>query len=206
MDYKNLFNRLFLSSFFFVLYFIALNNKILIFFFATLVYLFVFYEIFKFFNTYFKLILIYLFSSFICFILYFFIFFDFILFNIFIFTIIFFDSFSFFIGKFFGKNYPFKYLSPNKTLEGYIGGFFFTNLFLIVFIFLVNLENNINTLILLLNFTIFFSIIGDLIESYFKRKNNLKDSSKYLPGHGGFFDRFDSFIGSILFLTLFSLF
>ena len=45
---------------------------------------------------------------------------------------------------------------------------------------------------------------GDLIESYFKRINNIKDSSKYLPGHGGFFDRFDSFISSIIFLTLYS--
>ena len=58
--------------------------------------------------------------------------------------------------------------------------------------------------ITLLNLIIFISIIGDLIESFFKRKNNIKDSSKFLPGHGGYFDRFDSFIASITMLTLFS--
>ena len=59
-------------------------------------------------------------------------------------------------------------------------------------------------MIILINFTIIISIVGDLIESYFKRKNNIKDSSKYLPGHGGYFDRFDSFIASIIMLTVFS--
>ena len=61
-------------------------------------------------------------------------------------------------------------------------------------------------MLIVVNLTIFISIIGDLIESFFKRKNNIKDSSKFLPGHGGFFDRFDSFIASIIMLTLFSLF
>ena len=41
---------------------------------------------------------------------------------------------------------------------------------------------------------IILSFLGDVIESYFKRINNLKNSSNFLPGHGGFFDRFDSFI------------
>ena len=41
------------------------------------------------------------------------------------------------------------------------------------------------------------TFIGDIIESIFKRLNNLKNSSNYLPGHGGFFDRFDSFIFAI---------
>ena len=39
---------------------------------------------------------------------------------------------------------------------------------------------------------------GDIIESIFKRFNNLKNSSNLLPGHGGFFDRFDSFIFAII--------
>ena len=128
------------------------------------------------------------------------------LFNLFIFAIIIiFDSFSYFSGIKYGKNYIFKKISPKKSLEGYLGGFFFTNVSLIVYFYFFDNQINLISLITLINLTIFISTIGDLIESYFKRINNIKDSSKYLPGHGGYFDRFDSFISSIIMLTLFSL-
>ena len=205
MVYRNLLYRLFLSLFFILVYLIALDNKYLLFIIGTLIYVFVFYEVIKFFKKFFKIILLYLFLSYVFFVTYFFIYFEYLIFNFFVFTIILFDSFSFFTGKIIGKNYIFKIISPKKTLEGYLGGIFFTNVFLISYIFFINFEINIIKLIMLLNLTIFISIIGDLIESYFKRKNIIKDSSKYLPGHGGFFDRFDSFIASIIMLTVFSL-
>ena len=204
MVYKNLYNRFLFSFLFFAIYFISLNNKYLLFVFGTFIYLIIFYEILQFFNKLFKLILLYLFSSYLCFILYFLISFDYKLFNFFVFTIIIFDSFSFFTGKFLGKYYIFKHLSPKKTLEGYLGGIFFTNASLIGYFYFINNDKNITTLITLLNLTVFISIVGDLIESYFKRQNNIKDSSKYLPGHGGFFDRFDSFIAAIIMLVPFS--
>ena len=47
-----------------------------------------------------------------------------------------------------------------------------------------------------------FAFIGDIIESYFKRKNKIKNSSNFLPGHGGFLDRFDSFIFAIFFMLI----
>ena len=205
MVYKNLLYRSLFSLLFFLIFFVSFNNKYLLFILGTFIYLFVFYEILKFFKKFFKLILFYLFLSYLCFVLYFFIFYNFLIFNIFVFTIIFFDSLSYFSGKLFGKNYVFKYISPKKTLEGYLGGFFFTNIILIVVFNFFYMEINMITLITLVNLTIFISIIGDLIESFFKRKNNIKDSSKYLPGHGGYFDRFDSFIASIIMLTVFSL-
>ena len=206
MVYKNLYNRLFFSLFFFVLYFIALNNKYLLFIIGTFIYLFIFYEIYKYFKKFVKLILLYLFSSYFCFTYYFFNFYDFIIFNFFVSTIILFDSFSYFTGKIIGKKKIFKFISPKKTLEGYLGGIFFSNLFLITICYFINIELKNITLIILINLTILISILGDLIESYFKRINNIKDSSKYLPGHGGFFDRFDSFIASIMMLFLISLF
>ena len=204
MVYKNLFYRLLFSVIFFGIFFITNNNKYLLFIFGTFIYLFILYEIIKFFNKYFILILIYLFLSYFCFALYLLIFYDYLIFNLFVFTIIFFDSFSYFTGNLFGKNYIFKSISPKKTLEGYLGGVFFTNAFFISYIYFVNFNFEFTSSITLLNLIIFISIIGDLIESFFKRKNNIKDSSKFLPGHGGYFDRFDSFIASITMLTLFS--
>jgi phosphatidate cytidylyltransferase len=204
MVYRNLFYRLLFSLFFILIFFVAFNNKYLLFFLGTLIYLFIFYEIIKFFKKFSKLILIYIFSSYFFFVLYFFNFFDYLIFNIFVFTIIFFDSFSYLNGKLFGKNYIFKFISPKKTLEGYLGGLFFTNAFFIFYFYYIQLDLEFIKFITLLNLIIFISIIGDLIESYFKRINNIKDSSKYLPGHGGYFDRFDSFIASIIMLTVFS--
>ena len=49
-------------------------------------------------------------------------------------------------------------------------------------------------LFILANLVIAFSFFGDFIQSYFKRLNSLKDSGNLIPGHGGFFDRFDSFL------------
>jgi len=204
MVYKNLFYRLLFSVLFFLIFFVAINNKYLLFILGTFIYLFVSYEIFKFFKIFLSLILVYLFVSYFCFTLFFFIFFDFLTFYVFVFTIIFFDSFSYFNGKLFGKNYIFKFISPKKTVEGYLGGIFFTNLFFIFYFYFINMKLEFNASIILINIIILTSIIGDLIESYFKRKNNIKDSSTYLPGHGGFFDRFDSFIASIIILTLYS--
>ena len=206
MVYKNLFYRLIFSLFFLLIFFVSLHEKYLLFIFGTCIYFFVLYEILKYFNKSFKLILIYFFSSYFCFIIYFFIFYDYLIFNILVFSIIFFDSFSFFIGKLFGKNYIFKFISPKKTSEGYLGGIFFTNILFICYFYYIYIEITFIKFIILLNLIIFTSIIGDLIESYFKRKNNIKDSSAFLPGHGGYFDRFDSFIASIIMLTLLSFF
>jgi len=204
MVYKNLFYRLLFSIIFFTIFFIAINNKYILFIVGTFIYLLIFYEILKFFKKYFTYIFIYLFLSYFCFATYFIIFFNHLIFNIFVFAIIFFDSFSYFTGKLFGKNNIFKFISPKKTLEGYLGGIFFTNLSFICYFYYMQLEFKIILFIILLNLTIFISIVGDLIESYFKRINEIKDSSKYLPGHGGYFDRFDSFVASIIMLTLFS--
>ena len=66
------------------------------------------------------------------------------------------------------------------------------------------IEDVINLYSILIIFIYILSaFIGDIIESLFKRINGIKNSSNFLPGHGGFFDRFDSFIFSIFIYALF---
>ena len=205
MVYKNFFYRSIFATILFILYLFSLNINNFLFILATLIYMIIIFECFLFFKRKFFLIISYLLISLICFYAYFFIFFDFFLFNILIFVIILFDSFSYFTGLLFGKRYIFKKISPKKTLEGYLGGGFFTNIIIIAFLLLYKDNINIINILLLINSIIIFSIAGDLTQSFFKRINNIKNSSSYLPGHGGFFDRFDSFIPSIIFLLLYSI-
>jgi len=204
MVYKNLFYRLIFSLFLFLVYIISLNNTYLLFTIGTIIYSIIYYECFKNLKKHFYLIIFYLSFSIFCFYYYFFYFFSIYIFNILMFTIIIFDSFSYFVGLLFGKRNIFKKISPKKSLEGYLGGIFFTNIIFINYLIFIENALNVGRLTIFINFIILFSIIGDLLQSFFKRKNNLKDSSFFLPGHGGFFDRFDSFISSIIFLLFYS--
>ena len=117
-------------------------------------------------------------------------------------TIISFDIFSYIFGKIFGRLKILKFISPKKTLEGLVGGTIFS--IIISLFYSIIFKININFYLLLLIFIFIFSaFIGDVIQSIFKRLNNLKNSSNFLPGHGGFFDRFDSFIFTLITYSLF---
>lgn len=111
------------------------------------------------------------------------------------------DTGALFFGKFLGKNKLLYRVSPNKTIEGSIGGFFGTFLIYILFYFFSFNEifnEYINHFDILFIFIIIGigAQIGDLAESLFKRNFGLKDSSSMLAGHGGFLDRFDSILFS----------
>jgi phosphatidate cytidylyltransferase len=114
------------------------------------------------------------------------------------------DTGAYLIGSWLGRTPLFKRVSPNKTWEGTIGGLF-------VVLLGVYIMHQIQlfpemTLMQWLGFglTIFVSgTIGDLYESSIKRKFKIKDSGNLLPGHGGFLDRFDSFIFTIPFIILY---
>jgi phosphatidate cytidylyltransferase len=104
------------------------------------------------------------------------------------------DVFAYFGGKTFGKHKLAPEISPNKTWEGFFSGYAgsFVGAYLVVLA--VPFESPL-TLIQLIPMSILvatFGPIGDLLESKLKRRANVKDSSSILPGHGGFFDRFDA--------------
>ena len=103
------------------------------------------------------------------------------------------DSFAFFVGKNLGKRKLFESVSPKKTIEGFLGGAFFT----LITAFLVSYFCDFLSLTNLLVISLIASIlgtIGDLVESKFKRQANTKDSGTIMPGHGGILDRLDSLL------------
>ena len=201
MAYSNFILRLLFSSIFIIIYFfIAYINFKYVFFLILLIYLLIFIEIYLYFKIFKLLPLLYIIISFIFFITIDFRKEIFLNFNLFILTVITFDIFSYIIGKSFGKNKLTK-ISPNKTIEGLFGGILISLFCSLLFSFIFEILINIELIIfILLNIT--FAFVGDIVESYFKRKNNLKNSSELIPGHGGVFDRFDSFLFSIIFYSI----
>ncbi|BAV94087.1 phosphatidate cytidylyltransferase [Ichthyobacterium seriolicida] len=114
------------------------------------------------------------------------------------------DSFAYLIGKYFGKKKLFKKLSPQKTLEGFLGGIFFSYLIsYFMYIFWINNKLTITLWFILVSIIVVTSIFGDLIESMLKRFAQTKDSGRILPGHGGILDRIDSFLFVCPFVYLF---
>ena len=108
------------------------------------------------------------------------------------------DAFAFFAGKVLGRNKIFPIISPNKTLEGTIGGIVSSvviNSLMISLIF----QNSLKTFdAIMLTLMIFIcavaAVFGDLLISSIKRQANLKDTGSLIPGHGGLLDRIDSHI------------
>ncbi len=178
-------------------------NYNLIFYLIIFLYLIIFVEINLFFKKNRILILIYLLISLIFFLNIGFNKDNIYNFNFMILIIITFDIFSYLIGTKYGSTKILKTISPKKTLEGLVGGIIFSLLFSISLIILFKNEINFSIVLFIL-IIILSSFTGDIIESYFKRINNLKNSSNFLPGHGGFFDRFDSLIFSMIPYTFFS--
>ena len=106
------------------------------------------------------------------------------------------DSAAFFLGKAFGKHKLFPRVSPKKSLEGAVAGFIFSLIAMIAAKELIlDFFSFADALVIGLIIGI-FGQIGDLVESLIKRDADIKDSSKIIPGHGGIFDRFDSFLFS----------
>lgn len=111
-----------------------------------------------------------------------------------VFGIFSFDTGAYVFGTILGKNKMAPRISPGKTWEGA----FFGTIICLVTVGILDMIFGLNLNKLALTLVAFsiacFGQIGDLVESYFKRRTKSKDSSKLLPGHGGFLDRIDSII------------
>lgn len=103
------------------------------------------------------------------------------------------DTFAYTAGSIFGKRKLCPNISPNKTIEGSIGGVLGSLILTIGFSMLMNL-NPIWKLILLSILASVIAQIGDLAASRIKRITGIKDFGHIIPGHGGIIDRFDSII------------
>lgn len=103
------------------------------------------------------------------------------------------DTMAYLVGSRIGQRPFFSRISPKKTWEGTLGGIVFT--FLVAFGLSYRIKDFAMAEWLLLAGCVgIFGTLGDLVESMLKRSVQMKDSGSILPGHGGFLDRFDSFI------------
>jgi phosphatidate cytidylyltransferase len=108
------------------------------------------------------------------------------------------DTGAWLVGKNFGKHKLWKKVSPNKTIEGLIGGVVCSGI-LGVLSWAWVFDRREPLLFFVFGLFGLLSQVGDLIQSKFKRQSGIKDSSSLIPGHGGVYDRIDS----LLFLTPF---
>ncbi len=114
------------------------------------------------------------------------------------------DSGAYFIGKRFGRHHLSPRLSPNKTWEGYFGGIIVGVLLTTVFAAIWRVGAGPDSAITPLRGALvglvmgIFPTLGDLGESMIKRQMGVKDSGNFLPGHGGAFDRIDSWLWAVM--------
>ncbi|MBC8344588.1 MAG: CDP-archaeol synthase [Bacteroidetes bacterium] len=112
------------------------------------------------------------------------------------------DVFAYLGGMLFGKHKLAAKLSPKKTVEGFTIGLLFTIIGALAISWYAGAESIIIWVILGLIISI-SAVLGDLVESKWKRELGIKESGNMLPGHGGLLDRFDAFLFVIPFYVIF---
>lgn len=109
------------------------------------------------------------------------------------------------VGSKIGKHKLWPTISPNKTIEGFIGGMIFSILVSLCFYFLNYLDYSLTKIILFGVVIASVGTFGDLVQSAYKRHYGVKDSGNLLPGHGGILDRFDSLMYTLPILFILGL-
>ena len=108
------------------------------------------------------------------------------------------DSGAYFVGRKLGMRKLAPMVSPNKSIEGLIGGLITSCLIIVAVVTLyLDVEPLAFVLFMVLSLiTVIASVQGDLVESMIKRRAGIKDSGRILPGHGGVLDRVDSLLSA----------
>lgn len=119
------------------------------------------------------------------------------------------DTGAYMIGRQIGRRKLLPRVSPNKTVEGSLGGI--ASAVLVSFVFMlvdksVYAPHNFFVMLILVALFSVFAQFGDLVESAIKRHYGVKDSGNLIPGHGGILDRFDSMIFVFPIMHFFGLF
>ncbi len=108
------------------------------------------------------------------------------------------DAGAYFVGIRFGKHKLAPVVSPNKTIEGVLGGFTGAIIGMILYTIILDwlCDLNVNYLIAILYGVVGSAAgtFGDLCFSVIKRQTGIKDYGNLIPGHGGVLDRFDSLV------------
>jgi len=112
------------------------------------------------------------------------------------------DIFAYLTGSMFGKHRLFERISPKKSWEGSIGGL----LFALLAAYILSLffkELSLTRWMIMAVIIVITGILGDLSESFLKRKAQVKDSGNIFPGHGGVLDRFDATLFAVPFVFVY---
>jgi phosphatidate cytidylyltransferase len=114
------------------------------------------------------------------------------------------DTMQYIVGSLIGKT-PFSKISPKKTWEGTIGGALLCVIVigLLGYFLPVAQSLSVKHWVVIASICAVFGTLGDLLESKIKRLAGVKDSGTFMPGHGGFLDRFDSLLVATPFVWLY---
>ncbi|GAB2182833.1 phosphatidate cytidylyltransferase [Roseibium sp. LAB1] len=114
------------------------------------------------------------------------------------------DIFAYFTGRALGGPKLWPRVSPKKTWSGAVGGLVLATMFGTGVAFVANAQDLVLWALLAAGLSI-VSQAGDLLESAIKRRFDVKDSSKLIPGHGGIMDRIDGLVAAAIFAVLIGL-
>lgn len=113
------------------------------------------------------------------------------------------DTGAYIVGSFFGKHKIIPHISPGKTWEGFLGGCLAACAGFWLALWELGLYKSALFILTMAFGVSILSLVGDLFESWLKRRAHIKDTGGMLPGHGGFLDRFDGILFTAFFFYFF---